>query len=115
MWERGQKVVTPHKQRTLTKKLLILGLEGRDTGLELVPTALVHLILLLHLPETVDGLADQDLRVGELPAERHDVLVGQRRHRLVVLDRVELAQDLAELLVLLGECSLLEECFRTIC
>ena len=67
----------------------------------------MHFIFLLALPETVDGLADQDLRVGELPAERHDVLVGQRRHCLVVLDRVELAQDLAELLVLLGEGALL--------
>lgn len=58
-----------------TEQLLVLGLEARDARLELVTTALVHLILLLHLPETVDRLADECLRVCNAAAKRNNVVV----------------------------------------
>ena len=92
---------------TRTKKLLVLRLKRGDPRFELVPSAHVHFILLLALPEAVDRLADEPLVIGQLPAERHDVLVAQRRHRRVVVDRVQLAEDLAQLLVLLGKRALL--------
>lgn len=67
----------------------------------------MHLVLLLHLPKAVDGLTDERLGIGHAAADRHDIVVREGRDALVGVDGIELGQDLAELLVLLGERTLL--------
>ncbi len=86
---------------TRTEELLVLRLEGCDAGLELVPPALVHLILLLHLSKAVDGLANEGLGIGQAPPEGDDVLVRERGDGLVGVDGIELRENLAQLLVFL--------------
>ena len=93
--------------RVRTKELLVLCFQGRNTRLELVATTQVHLVLLLHLPEAVDGLADESLCVRHAPTDGHNILVREGGNGLVGVDGIELGKDLAELFVLLGECTLL--------
>ena len=67
----------------------------------------MHLVLLLHLPEAVDGLTNEALSVAQAPPEGDDVLVSEGGHGLVGVDGIELGEDLAQLLVFLGEGALL--------
>ena len=92
----------------LTKEFLVFGLKTGDTRLKLIPPPSVHLVLLLTLAKTIDSLTDERLVVCQLPAERHDVLMREVRHRFIAVDSVELAQNLAQLLVLLCEGTLLQ-------
>lgn len=92
-----------------TQKLLVLRLKCGVPGFQLIPPASEDLVLFLTLAETIDSLADEGLTVGQLPANRDDVVVRDGRYGTVVIDIVELGQELSQLLVLLGEGTLLLE------
>lgn len=65
----------PGNKAALTEKLLVFGLEGGSTGLQLVTAASVHLILLLSLTEAVDGVAEKGLALSELSPDVDNVVV----------------------------------------
>lgn len=85
----------------LLEQLLVLRLQRRQTLLEFVLATNDECVLLLALPQPVHGVAHERLAVHELPPDEIDVFRRERRRPSVGVDRVQLREGRAQLLVLL--------------